>query len=61
MPPPTAFPWWDFDALMADVGAEIDAAARAGLDEAIVRNTAWRRLDGAHVVCQGTYIPATWS
>ena len=42
---------------MADVGAEIDAAARAGLDEAIVRNAAWRRLDGAHVVCHGDVHP----
>ena len=57
VPPPTAFPWWDFEALMADVGDEIDAGARAGLDEAIVRNAEWRRLDGAHVVCHGDVHP----
>jgi aminoglycoside phosphotransferase (APT) family kinase protein len=57
VPPPTAFPWWDFEALMADVGADIDAAARAGLEAAIVRNAAWRRLDGAHVVCHGDVHP----
>jgi Ser/Thr protein kinase RdoA (MazF antagonist) len=57
VPPPTAFPWWDFEALRADVGGEIDAAARAGLEQAIARNSAWRRLDGAHVVCHGDVHP----
>jgi hypothetical protein len=57
LPPPTAFPWWEFDALMADVGDEIEPAARAGLEAAIARNAAWRRLDGPHVVCHGDVHP----
>jgi hypothetical protein len=57
VPPPTAFPWWDFEALMADVGGEIDAAARAGLDAAIERNADWRLLEGEHVICHGDVHP----
>ena len=58
VPPPTAFPWWDFEALMADVGAEIDDAARAGLRARRSPATpSWRRLDGAHVVCHGDVHP----
>jgi hypothetical protein len=57
VPPPTAFPWWDFDALMADADVSIDAAARAGLEQAIARNSAWRRLDGTCVVCHGDVHP----
>jgi aminoglycoside phosphotransferase (APT) family kinase protein len=57
VPAPTSFPWWDFDALMVDVGTDIDDAARAGLRAAIDRNTAWRRLDGARVVCHGDVHP----
>ncbi|HZB40843.1 MAG TPA: aminoglycoside phosphotransferase family protein [Ilumatobacter sp.] len=56
-PPPTAFPWWDFETLMADVGGEIDARARAGLEKSIARNSAWSRLDGDHVVCHGDLHP----
>jgi aminoglycoside phosphotransferase (APT) family kinase protein len=56
-PPPTAFPWWDFEALMHDVGGEIDDVARAGLEGAINRNAAWRLLEGAHVVCHGDVHP----
>ena len=57
VPPPTAFPWWDFDALMSDVGDELDDGARAGLERAIARNAAWRMLEGEHVVCHGDVHP----
>src|SRR3954447_16442944 len=57
IPPPTAFPWWDFEALMADVADEIDDVARAGLQRAIERNADWRLLDGANVVCHGDVHP----
>jgi Ser/Thr protein kinase RdoA (MazF antagonist) len=57
VPAPTSFPWWDFDALMVDVGTDVDEDARAGLQAAIARNTAWRRLDGARVVCHGDVHP----
>ena len=57
VPAPTSFPWWDFEALMVDIGTGIDEAARAGLQAAISRNTAWRRLDGTRVVCHGDVHP----
>ena len=57
LPAPTSFPWWDFDALMVDVGTEIDEVARSGLQTAIARNAAWRGLDGARVVCHGDVHP----
>jgi aminoglycoside phosphotransferase (APT) family kinase protein len=57
VPPPTAFPWWDFEALMLEAGEEIDTAARAGLEDAISRNAAWRRLEGVNVVCHGDVHP----
>jgi aminoglycoside phosphotransferase (APT) family kinase protein len=57
LPPPTAFPWWDFETMMAELGAEIDDAARAGLEQAIERNAAWRQLDGVNVVCHGDVHP----
>lgn len=57
LPPPTAFPWWDFDALMAEVGGEIDEAAHAGLEQAIERHAAWRLLEGTHVICHGDVHP----
>ena len=58
-PAPTSFPWWDFDALMVGVGTEIDDAARAGLNAAIARNAAWRKLDERTAWCAtATSIPA---
>jgi hypothetical protein len=53
VPPPTAFPWWNFEAVIADVGDEIDDVARAGLEDAIDRNADWRNLEGLRVVCHG--------
>ena len=43
--------------LMADVGGEIDDAARGRARAAIARNAGWRRLDGARVVCHGDVHP----
>lgn len=57
VPPPTAFPWWDFEALIGEVGGDIDAAARAGLESAIARNATWRSLDGTRVICHGDVHP----
>jgi hypothetical protein len=58
VPSPTAFPWWDFDAVRADVAVDIDAAALAGIDRAIDRHRDWRDLvtEGA-VVCHGDVHP----
>jgi Ser/Thr protein kinase RdoA (MazF antagonist) len=58
VPSPASFPWWDFAALLADVGPEIDAEARAGLDAAIERNAGWNLIDpGDSVVCHGDVHP----
>jgi aminoglycoside phosphotransferase (APT) family kinase protein len=57
LPPPTAFPWWDFERLMNEVGDEIDHAARAGLEQAIHRNAAWTRIEARCVVCHGDVHP----
>ena len=59
VPPPTAFPWWDFDALLADVGGEIDDAALAGLERRSTATRAWRMLEGATSCATATSTPAT--
>ncbi|HWL45808.1 MAG TPA: aminoglycoside phosphotransferase family protein [Ilumatobacter sp.] len=58
LPSPTTFAWWDFAALLADVGGEIDRSARRGLEAAIERNAWW--ADAVHdsaVVCHGDVHP----
>jgi Ser/Thr protein kinase RdoA (MazF antagonist) len=51
------FPWWQFDALLADVGQLLDPAARDGIEAAIDRHGRW--ADGAvdRVVCHGDVHP----
>ncbi len=58
LPPPTAFPWWDFDSLLDEVGDRIDQQARAGLEATIDEHADWsdRISDGA-VVCHGDVHP----
>ena len=53
---PASFAWWDFDALFAEVGNDIDAAARGGLTAAIERHTGWEQFDDA-LVCHGDVHP----
>ena len=56
VPPAESFPWWDFDALLAEVGAAIDPPARAGLEAAIAQHGRWP--DGvSRVVCHGDVHP----
>lgn len=50
------FAWWDFDALLADVGHEIDDAARRGIEATIARHDGWR-ADPDEVVCHGDVHP----
>lgn len=58
VPRPTAFPWWDFDRLLAEIGPELDDPARAGLEAAVERNRAWSALDPAtSVICHGDVHP----
>jgi Ser/Thr protein kinase RdoA (MazF antagonist) len=57
-PPPTAFPWWDFDGLLEEVGDHIDDAAIGGLRATVERHRGWD-ADVAHdpVVCHGDVHP----
>jgi aminoglycoside phosphotransferase (APT) family kinase protein len=58
VPEPTSFPWWQFDAMMAELGDDIDPGARRGLELAIERNRKWSRLDPeASVTCHGDVHP----
>lgn len=55
-PSPATFPWWDFDALVAETRGDIAAPALAGLEAAIERWRDWARFDDA-VVCHGDVHP----
>jgi len=58
LPPAESFPWWDFDTLLADVGPDLDAAARAGLESAIAQYDGWApALVRERVVCHGDVHP----
>lgn len=52
-----SFPWWDFDALLDDVGALVDADARAGIDAALARHAAWPERVEEVVLCHGDVHP----
>jgi hypothetical protein len=56
LPSPTAFPWWDFEALLERAGPALDAAAREGIGAAIERHRRWREFDEV-VVCHGDVHP----
>jgi Ser/Thr protein kinase RdoA (MazF antagonist) len=56
LPPAESFPWWDFDTLLAEVGDDLDQAARVGLVTAIDRHRGWSAgVD--RVVCHGDVHP----
>jgi Ser/Thr protein kinase RdoA (MazF antagonist) len=52
----SSFPWWDFDAMLADVGSDIDPAARRGIDRALDLRE-WRSLVDRVVLCHGDVHP----
>lgn len=56
VPSPAAFPWWDFDAVLDDVGDDLDDAARHGIDAVLEAHRHWHRF-GATVVCHGDVHP----
>lgn len=56
LPPASAFPWWDFDTLLAQVDDELDEGARHGIVAAIERHRGWERF-AHHVVCHGDVHP----
>ncbi len=58
-PSPTDFPWWDHEALLADVGPHLDPAAEAGIRAALDRHRGWDDFVGSDsvVVCHGDVHP----
>lgn len=52
----SSFPWWDFDAMLADVGPDLDPAARAGIDRALLARD-WRDRVDRVVLCHGDVHP----
>ena len=56
LPRPADFPWWDFDALLAQIGDELDDDARRGIEQAVGRWPDWAHEAGA-VVCHGDVHP----
>lgn len=58
VPSPVGFPWWDFDAVLADVAPEIDAVALAAIRATVDRHRDWHRLVAIDaVVCHGDVHP----
>jgi Ser/Thr protein kinase RdoA (MazF antagonist) len=58
LPFPTSFPWWRFDALLADARPQLDPPALVGLERAIERRRGWFDPDRlALVVCHGDVHP----
>ncbi len=58
-PSPTDFPWWDHEALLADVGEHLDDAATAGIRAAVERHRGWDDFVGSDglVVSHGDVHP----
>jgi hypothetical protein len=57
LPPASTFAWWDFAAMLDDVGDELDPAARAGIDAAVARHGDWMHRPASWVVCHGDVHP----
>jgi hypothetical protein len=58
IPEPSVFPWWRFDAMLADVRGEVDACALEGLSAAIERHRGWEeRVRAGAVLCHGDVHP----
>lgn len=56
-PPAASLPWWDFDALLADVGPELDARSLAGLETAVAAHRWWSGAGVPEVTCHGDVHP----
>ena len=57
-PSPTAFPWWDFDAMLAGVVGHVDDAALAGLRDTIEAGRWWAEaIEADAVICHGDVHP----
>jgi hypothetical protein len=56
-PPPSSFPWWDFDAMLADVAPLLDTTARTAIEQVVERHASWRTWVAGAVVCHGDVHP----
>jgi Ser/Thr protein kinase RdoA (MazF antagonist) len=57
-PSPVAFPWWSFDAMLADVADVLDTEASEALSCVIERHRSWiPMLTSGPVVCHGDVHP----
>jgi Ser/Thr protein kinase RdoA (MazF antagonist) len=52
-----SFPWWDFAALLSDVGPTLDERARAGIERALERHGGWAAQVERPVLCHGDVHP----
>jgi len=58
LPPPVAFPWWDFDSSLAALSDHIDEGALTGLRRAVDDGRWWTEAIGeGGVVCHGDVHP----
>lgn len=58
VPSPSAFPWWDFDAMLADTAAHIDARPLAVIRSVIDEGRWWREaVDCDATLCHGDVHP----
>jgi aminoglycoside phosphotransferase len=58
VPAPTAFPWWDFGALLDEIADLLDDAARSAMSAVVERHADWRReVVRRPVLCHGDVHP----
>jgi hypothetical protein len=57
LPAASAFPWWQFDHLLADVDDLLDPAARRGIVTALEQHGDWAHRGAPVVLCHGDVHP----
>jgi hypothetical protein len=57
LPAASAFPWWQFDRLLADVDDLLDPAARRGIVAALEQHGDWAHRGAAVMLCHGDVHP----
>jgi hypothetical protein len=57
LPAASAFPWWQFDHLLADVDDLLDPAARRGIVTALEQHGDWAHRGASVVLCHGDVHP----
>lgn len=58
VPSPVGFPWWNFDALLAEVADLIDVGARRGIESTLRQRQGWQQaICVDEVLCHGDVHP----